>query len=221
MLKILGLQIERKTDILALAAFLLALGGITYQIYGFLRGADVELFPSEQIFIIAAQYPEISERYVRFDARMAYINKGYPGYNAVIRSESIKYSLAGKNYEQKWQAFESFNIKQSKLISVYKDDAHPIPIMAGRAESHDTYFAPRTIRCAEDDVNCDKYKNYLTWDNFINFLSEPEIKELQFELVSEIYGGPTLNIKCTIEIDYNFMEQLKKTGWHAPSCWEY
>jgi hypothetical protein len=37
-IRFLGIEVDRKTDILALAAFLMALAGILYQFVGYLAG---------------------------------------------------------------------------------------------------------------------------------------------------------------------------------------
>ena len=215
-IRFLGLEIERKTEIIALAAFFLALGGIIYQVVSFLSGPEVKMFPPEQIFINSEDYPG-SGSYVRFGARLAYVNVGQLGYNDVIRRESLVFSLGGKEYEQIWQTFESFDLKESKLIRHYISDAHPVPVNAGCAVSHETYFAPRSIRRPRGNQSCDKWKNYLKWDDFVTELAK--IKELTFTFRSEMYGGSKLTVACTIDIDGALIERLRKTKWAAPSSW--
>lgn len=212
------LEIERKTDILAFAAFLLALSSVIYQIHSFLKGPDVKMFPPEQVFITAFSYPGTGF-YVRFGARLAYVNEGRLGYNDVLRRESMFYSLGGKEYEQTWQTFESFDLKESKLIPHYISDAHPITINAGSAVSHETYFAPRSVRCTSANRDCNKWKNYLKWDDFIKELSK--VQKLTFRFKSETYSGSTLLAECTIDIDEALIERIKKRKWHAPSCWSH
>jgi hypothetical protein len=39
------LTVKRETDIVALAAFILAIGAVIYQLSAYFRGAEVKLFP--------------------------------------------------------------------------------------------------------------------------------------------------------------------------------
>lgn len=214
-IKFLGIEIERKTDILAFAAFLLALAGILYQVFGYLQGPDVKLFPPEQILIFTEKIR--ADEYVMFATSMAYVNTGQPGYNAALKSESIRFTIAGKKYEQKWQEFISSGSSGNKLIKVKRDEAHPLAINAGSTISHETSFAPRSIHVRNENDKS-RFKNFLKWEDFLKSITGS--KELVFELVSEIYGDPhPLNIKCKIYVDDNFINLLKEKQWSAPSCW--
>ena len=215
-IRLFGLEIERKTEIIALAAFLLASSSVIYQIYNLFRGADIRVFPPNQIFINSEFYPN-SGSYVRFGARLAYVNKAQMGYNDIINKEAIIFSLGGKTYEQVWQTFESFDLKESKLKRNYLSDAHPVSVSAGSSESHETYFAPRSVRCLRNNENCNKWKNYLKWDDFISEIEK--VKDLTFTFNSETYDGSNLEVECTIDVDEALIDRLNKSKWAAPSCW--
>ncbi|WP_375589009.1 hypothetical protein ABWH89_18950 [Hoeflea alexandrii] len=143
-LNVLGIQIERKTDILALSAFLLSAGGIATQaglfLYVFWRGPVVEMFPPERILIRANDLNRLEDTWVRIGSRMAYTNSGSVGYNTVLRKEIIKLEIDGKIYRQSWQSFETFDYVDDTLVSVKSEPANPIPVVAGSALAHDTYF---------------------------------------------------------------------------------
>lgn len=142
------LTIKRETDVVALAAFILALGAVTYQIAAYFRGARTSLFPPEQILIHGEEYPN-GHTFVRFAARMAYINSGDIGYNAIIRRESLKAHIGKNDYEQKWQYFiHSDSSADGKTLSLgSQGEAVPTPINGGDAKTHETYFAPWPIDC--------------------------------------------------------------------------
>ena len=215
-MKFFKIEISNKTDILAFAAFLLALGSVVYQTIGFFRGPDINLFPPEQILINSENYPG-SGIYARFSAPISYVNKGQVGHNGVIRREKLIFYLGAKRYEQVWQTFESFDLKDGELIKQYKSDAHPVPVNAGSSISHETYFAPRAIRCPADNPECDKWKYYLEWSVFINELEK--IQQLEFIFHSETFENEKLEEKCTIDIDKALIERLNIDKWAAPSCW--
>lgn len=62
-LRALRVEVERKTDIIALTAFLLALAGILFQAYHFIRGAQVILFPPEEVLVVCYSYENNTERF--------------------------------------------------------------------------------------------------------------------------------------------------------------
>ena len=84
-------QLDKKTDVVALAALVLALAGGVFQLYIYLLGAQVILFPPEQILITCYNYNKTEnyglenschkDSYLRFSARMAYVNNGQIGYS--------------------------------------------------------------------------------------------------------------------------------------------
>jgi hypothetical protein len=213
-IRFLGIEVDRKTDILALAAFLMALAGILYQFVGYLEGPDVKLFPPEQVLIFTKKM--VSDEYVVFAAPMAYVNKGQPGYNAAIKSESIRYKLGGKTYEQKWQEFVYTGSTDNELEVTKQSDAHPLAINAGSTLSHETRFSPRSIRI-KGNQDQDLNKNYMRWEDFLKEIAT--IKELELELCAEVYDESPVKVKCKIYISQNFVDHLQKYKWHAPTCW--
>ena len=85
-------QFDRKTDILAFAAFLLGLGGIISQIVGYVRGPEVQLFAPHQVLFHYEDRAQ-GKSLIRFSAVLAYANAGQLGYNATVRRELMKYTI--------------------------------------------------------------------------------------------------------------------------------
>src|SRR5262245_59350604 len=106
-INLLGIQIERKTDILAFAAFLLSLSSIAYQGASMLRGARVTLLAPRQVTIYLRQFGHESEDYLTFLTSMEYVNSGPPGMNDVVAEESVSFTLAGRSYTHVWHQFVS------------------------------------------------------------------------------------------------------------------
>ena len=211
------IELERKTDVLALAAFILALGSVLYQTYGFLRGSNVTMFAPEQVVIKAHQYPQAGT-FVRFGARLSYVNTGQVGYNAMVHRETLSFQLGDTRYQQEWQEFQTFNLEDDGTItSKKKSDAHPMSINAGSAESHDTFFAPRSIRCDRGKSDCEPFRNFLGWEAFLEKLTHE--KTLTFVLTAEFFSEPPQNVSCTIEVTKDMVERLKVSKINSPTCW--
>lgn len=225
MFKFFGIQIEKKTDILAFAAFLLATASIMSQVYSFFRGADVTLFPPEQIFIIRDNLgTENKPNYhVRFNVRMAYVNTGAVGYNAVIERETLSFTIVKTDgsytYEQAWSSFTTFDLIKGQYEPFERAPANPKPINAGSAESHDTYFSPRSIPCegAKDDCP-EKWSNYLKWVDFLTMIKDVNARRIDFMLVGKLYGSDPVNASCTIYITPTLISWLDKDKAYSPSC---
>lgn len=212
---LLGLEIEKRTDFLALAAFSLALLSAAYQLFGFVRGFDVVLIEPEQVLIVFDDYG--NSRYVtRVHARMAYVNRGQPGYNAALAKERVRFTLDGVPYEQMWQTFQSFDADGAELVAHYESDARPTAIAAGSAISHETYFAPHPEPCPPAPEDCDKWANLLSREQFIRLLGNETI--LEFTFVAELFGGPAIETTCLIDVDAELFSLLAINGWAAPLC---
>jgi hypothetical protein len=205
-LKRLGvhIQIEPKTDIVALAAFLLALGGVIFQVTAFLRDAEVTLFGPEQILITAEDRDDPGS-IVRISASMSYVNTGQVGYNAIVHNETLHFDLGGKTYEQKWQAFVTWSPMGSDIKYEIKSAAVPFPVNAGSSESHVTFFAPRS--------------NFLAWQEFSELLTD--VNELHFRFKARSYRGERVPpASCTVELPPLLKVWIADNRWIVASCRE-
>jgi hypothetical protein len=216
------LTIKRETDVVALAAFILALGAVTYQLTAYFRGARARLFPPEQILIHGEEYPN-GHTFVRFAARMAYINSGDLGYNAIIRHESLSVQIGQKEYEQKWQYFiHSDSSADGKTLYLgSQEEAVPTPISGGDAKTHETYFAPWPIDCKSTvRADCNPDANYLDWDTFLKSIKLGDV--LTFQLTADIDEGKIEIVNCTVDVTHGVIEQLNTTRnkWGTPACRE-
>src|ERR1700726_3019539 len=68
---ILGLKVARKTEILALGAFMISISGILWQLLNYARGPVISLFPSDQVTMTAAN--KLGRNYAGQDNLLALI----------------------------------------------------------------------------------------------------------------------------------------------------
>jgi len=217
-----GIAVERKTDILAATAFLLSVAGITYQVLNFIRGPDIVVFPTQQLLIMPFTYSAANtNEYVRFAADFAYVNKGDVGYNAIIKSEKLRYALGTNVYEQQWQSFESFtSTNNGVLISTSSSIVQFQTVNGGSCVSHETLFAPRSVVTNKDNENAVSYDNFVTWNDFITRLSQA--KEFRFELISETFETKKPVVKkMRLFVTEGLLENLRAKKWSAAACYEY
>jgi hypothetical protein len=215
------LTIKRETDLVALAAFILAFAAVGYQVAEYFRGAQVQLFPPEQILMHGEKSAD-GHSYVRFAARMSYVNSGDIGYNAVVGHESLQVQIGGKTYRQAWQSFIHSSSPDGQTLSLGDIlEADPMPIDGGNALTHETYFAPWPVNCKSAvGTACSPDENFLTWEDFLGNMKEGDV--LTFALVSNILGGKALTVNCTVDVNGAMLAQMKNSPnqWSAPACQE-
>lgn len=215
-----GLRVGRKTEIIALAAFMLSVGGVLFQVFNYTRGAVVRLFPSDQIVITSTD--KLGRRYVEersrvaFIAAMDYVNDGDVGHNAVIRQERVVVSVGGHQVEHRWYEFGSSDIENGNLVFKRDSEARSFPVNAGSAVSHETLFTPWEIDCAENDKACDPRTNYWKWDEFLQAVKATP--ELSVTTSGVVYEGRTVNATCVVRLRAWEIDVLDKVGWLAPAC---
>lgn len=214
--RFLGIEIERKTDILAASAFVISIAGILYQLLGFFERPGIVQFPPEQLLFFSEKSG--NGYYVHAGAQVSYVNKGREGKNAVVKLERMVFDLGDKTYELKWQFFDQFGNNGDQLTHADKPEpALPIVLRAGEAISKETHFAPRTLPVVDQGDLTTAYKNFLPWNDFIAELSK--VKELDVRIISELYGLKDQETKVFIRVTPALIKSLKTDGWSAPSCW--
>lgn len=210
--------VEPRTDIVALAAFLLALGSIVTQIVFFIEGPEVVLFPPNQVIMIKREYPEGEDYLALIAAPMAYVNTGRIGHNGVIRRERVRFQLGGSPYEQVWHSFVSTDAEADEFKEERTGEAKPLPVNASSAESHETAFVPYPVRCLPEQPDCDPNANFLPWREFLRGLAK--VDRLRFHFEAEIYQEGTVTATCYIEADADLQVRLIDRGWAGARCWE-
>ncbi|OQZ01483.1 MAG: hypothetical protein B6D35_03305 [Candidatus Brocadia sp. UTAMX2] len=226
-IKFLGIEIERKTDILALAAFIISISGLLYQITVFLQGPRVHLISPEQITLTTYSYGNDSNKYVSIIANMTYVNSGQEGHNAVIQKEKVSFEIGSQTYEFAWQKFVDVTSEENRLDIKFIKSANPFSLSAGSAESHETQFFPRS-RSHSDKTQGASDKNFLPLNTFVRgfeslLLSGQSQKQekLKLRFTVEMVNDKRQEVTCIVYLtreDLWRLQSLKK-GWIAPSCW--
>jgi hypothetical protein len=210
------LTIENKTDVLAFAAFLLALVSAVYQLTEYLKGPVVRLFHPDYIMIEKRMGPDGSWS-ISIVAPMSYANMGGVGYTGTVRKEIVRFQLGSKTYEYVWQEFVDTTSKGKDLIENKLTAVHPFPISGGSSESHETRFTPNRQRCPNNDREC-LNKNFLSPEDFFNEANK--LKQLHFEFTADVFPKKTTLAACVIDIGPYLWSGLATNGWITLPCWQ-
>ena len=192
-MRLFGLEINRKTDVLAVTAFLISVVSLSYSFRLFLQGAEMVLFQPTSLIIAAANYTRDDggangdDRYLVFITRFAYSNKGAVGYSGLVLGEYLDFRLskrgpnASRSEESEllthdWHAFVATTTKDgvfsvsSEMTPEFKSEAAPFVLAGGSSLSHETYFAARPRVCSGSGTLCEENRNFVPLADFLKWL---------------------------------------------------
>lgn len=220
--RFLGLEIGRKTEILALAAFLLSVSGVVWQVNNYMRGAVIRLFPSEQVTLSSSRYlgrdyPGEPDQ-LRLIATLSYVNEGDAGQNGTIRGERIRFAFGGRTYEHRGYQFVSSDVENGKPVARREGEARPFPVTAGSSLSHETLFTPWEVECPPQANDCKPALEFLEWDAFIEAVARSRYVDVA--TVAQILGGKPIEAHCRIGLRDWEIQVLRKEKWLTAVCHE-
>jgi hypothetical protein len=216
-ISVLGLRIERKTDLLAAAAFILAAAGAIFQSVSFIRGAEIKVFPPQTVTLFLDPYPN-GDTFIRIAANMSYVNQGEAAYGATIERESVAFTLAKQTYVQTWHSFQRLGRKGLLLDFNLIGAAQPVPVPGATSISNATVFAPYMVRCKGTSSPCNPNENFLSLATFLKASDGTESLDLEFR--ANIVGRKSpLVTRCTVDLDNSLVAILLLNRWYTASCW--
>lgn len=220
------LEVDRKTDILALTSFLLSLIAILTQTYGHIRGPQVELYPPAIVTLTSYNYgtKESPVLYLVVEASMTYTNKGQMGYNDVIRRETVSFIGPDKNEVLlSWHTFFDFSDTApddpDKLTYSNTRSAGPEVVAAGSAVSHETRFVPHNPDCRDPESNACKQDNYVALNDAL-IMHLKQQPRFEFRFSAELFGNDRPRVaRCEILTNQIPVEDFKRRNWVALDCY--
>jgi len=206
--KIFGIEIERKTDILAFAAFIISVSSLVAQGVNLVRGPEILLEPPKQVLLRGESYPD-QRVYTRIAATLVYLNKGSPGYDDIVREETAIIEVGDTRFTLHGQDYVSTGVREGGFYLDKKSDADPVQIASGSVVTHENYFAPWPEKGATPS------QNYIEFTRFLALLAKET--EVNITFISKTFGGTVNEQQCTLRVK-EFSEHLKRKGWSAPVC---
>jgi hypothetical protein len=206
-------EVERKINLLALAAFVISLAGIAGHIQAFIKGADLCLFPPERVMLVTLPNPTCT-KFLHVAACMAYVNRGAKGYHEIVRREGVSFSLGEQQYHQYWQYFVEVHSLDGNRVLKSKSSAMPIRVDPIQPTGHITLFAPGSD-VAGKTVNT---RNFLPVQEFSMALAEE--KQITFEFWAETLSGKRHSVRCQVIARDLREEWAVSEGFAAPICQE-
>lgn len=207
-MKVLGIEIERKTDILAMAAFLISTGTIIGQFAILLRGAEVSVDGPRQIILFFV--PDIGGKaHLNAISTQIYVNNGSPGYGDILKSETLSLKLGTQVIELRAQeSVDSFG--KGKILD-FRSRAQwrPSKINAGDFISNETLFVPYPAESAVEDAN------FIDEAQFLELIGSSS--SIEVGLSSKTYGGQSMFSSCTVK-QKDAVSGISSKGWASLVC---
>ena len=208
-MKLLGIEIERRTDVLAMAAFLISAGSLLSQAAVMIRGPEARLDGPKQIVLFLDEGTNGQEELAAISNQF-YINKGTPGYDDILKSEKLILSFRGRQVELKASNSVVPSSEGSKLVIGERTPWRPNKIPAGDVMTRETLYLP--------------FPSSLSKDRAHNFISREELMKLlqrssmvTVSLQAETYAGSKLISTCELHSS-DIMAGIKAKGWSSLVC---
>lgn len=221
------LELDRKTNVLALTSFLLSLIAIGNQFYGYLLGARVELFAPA--VIVLSEYDHGTKaapaRFLAIEAVMTYANKGQIGYNDVVKRETVSFmGPAGQPVLLTWNDFleGSTADPQNPDRKIYASikPASPRVIAARDAISHETRFVAFNEECPDSQAQDCSGKNFVPVDEALFRYLAGQPDAIEFKFTADLYGDEQpRHAACRILTRQIDMEAYRRRGWISLNCY--
>ena len=143
-IKLLGLRIERRTDIAAIAAFLLSMIVVSWEVVMYFQGPRVKVVPSESVTFFA-NFCEERNKFLEVLRSTAYVNAARVGYNDVVLDEKVHLK-----FPRRWE-IAPVQLHAGRVVRQTDNDLEPGVSFCTERESQ-SYYPGITIENAEEEV---------------------------------------------------------------------
>lgn len=219
----LRLIVSTRTDIIALVAFILAVGAAISQFSAWYLGPELRIYmPKTITFDLRGKFdPQVigrkDQNYLRVAAKMAYANGGAVGYDASVFEETITLRFHnGKEISLGGKYFATTSARNTELLQLENPtEIQPFVVGAGKGLGHETIFIPEYQLCEEQDNRC-KYINWMRESEFAKLLKQPE--PIHVTLQAHLFGGDIVRGSCLVRINSKDQEKFRERGWLSSYC---
>lgn len=245
-MKFFGIEIEKKTDVLAFAAFLLSAGSLLGQGILLFRGPNIVLDGPKQITLFFGDYGRDPGQmaFLHVISNQVYVNNGAAGYNDILRSETLRLGISSLSLELKAQySVQSARSRRDgkRLELTNRQPWRPVLIKAGNFQDTETIFVPYPSSQDDNTLSLNSKNTGRVFGGIqgtarrlggeitaadINAVSYPSLlRQLQksahidVSLSSETYGGQRLQAKCRPSLtSRQIIDELKSKLWVSLEC---
>jgi len=201
-MKIFGLEIENKTDILALSAFLISLGTIMTNIVLMIRGPDVNIIKPDQVAIVLSQQKQGAGAFVKLVADNYFFNSATPGYDDVVSKMLATMKFSEREINLRGQYFAITDTDGEKVFERDRKPASPLLIKARQSGGAEVHYLPYTKDKGRN------FDNYMRWGSFQNLMQQEKGKSINITFSYETFSGRMGKVDCNVLVTENFIRNI-------------
>jgi len=202
------IEIDRKTDIIALSAFVLALLSGASQLLAWTVGPQIAFVGPDRVALYADVAPN-GDQIIRIAAPLTFVNSAQPAYSAVLVKETARMTIGDMTSFQIWNAFGQLGRGPSGSLTVKSTAiATPQPIAGQSAVSHMTLFTPIAVRCKPDDQGCRPVQDYVAPAQLADHIKPGA--EIRFDFEGETFDHGVERYSCKILVSQSFAARFKR-----------
>jgi hypothetical protein len=210
------LVVVRRTDLLAAAAFVLSITGLSYQLWQFVRGANPQMYNPDTLYVFFDRYANGIVA-TRIAGQLSFTNNGDAGHNAIIRDVSAKVTVGKRVFDENWLSFAKVTRSDTEQNFSIKESAHPMVVDGGSASSYLVTFSPRVNDCVESSAICNQAQDFVSDVDFVASLLNS--KELMITFTGTLFDSTrTLITKCRSSITSDMVDTISANRWYAARC---
>ena len=218
-MQLFGLTLDRRVNLLALAAFVMSLASIGLQIWHYVEGAKVELRVGERVNLIFESHAAQRDNLVlHINARLSYINSGAVGRDAMIVGERVEIALGDlPPYEYRWHHFETFTAGENGIAEPrFADTAHDFGVPGADTATHQTTFvAFPEVRPRNPNAETD----YLTKVDLLRRIIRSS-STVTLTFIAEGVGVTPDPVSCRLLVTERIVDEINATNWVTVFCEE-
>ena len=199
------------SDLVAIPAFLLALGSVFWQGFLYFKGAELRVYTPEIVEILCYPMTKIntcsrdSNMYIRANS-LTFHNESMDKHSAVISNIYLIYELLDS--QEKVYLSNKINWKYFSDVthsSYDRTSVGAIMVAGGNVFSKEIEFFPRN----DTRYNNDEKRHFLLWSNFVSAITDDKnkIDKIRLKFYADVLGD---NVNFPITCDFMISNTIKK-----------
>jgi len=216
----LGLfEIERKTDVLALTAFLLSALSAFYQFGILVFGPKATLIPPAAVTLYRFGGEKVPA-YASVATSMSVAHTSNATEPLLVKMETATFALGKKTINLMWHGQPESPIADGETKFGKMNAIGPFIVDTKKIQSSLVVFAPQSKECGTDKT-CDVNENFLSWNAFIDLLRDAMQKgetQLTVQFAAEFTNHRTVSVSCVIPLHPNQLHLLATDNYVTERC---
>jgi hypothetical protein len=214
-----GIQIERKTDILAFTAFIVSVLTAIYQLGTVLMGPKAQLLPPEAVTLVLFENSP-GHKFISVVAPISISNTSNAQEPLLVTRQTAQITMGKYIIPLIWHDSIEVPIDVNGAQFEKTQALHPFIIDTKKISSQLVRFTPQRVQCASK-LRCNKNISFMSMEDFHQALasslfSRLEVLDVRFSI--EFNNHTAVTATCRIPVMPNQLKLLNDRHYFMESC---